>query len=64
MIDEKKMYTGNEMQWSNASKLLVKIEKPLIDGAKEYLRFEKYENVDKSIGKWKIPIENDSNIRI
>ena len=36
----------NEINRSNASKILSKVENPLIDGRKVILGFEKYENID------------------
>ena len=53
------MYVGNEMNQSNASKILAKIKNPWSIVEMWFLGFEKYENLDEKIekmekidGKW------------
>ena len=52
---------GDEMNRSNASKFLSKIENPLIDDGKVAFRVFEYGNVDEKMRKKKIKTENHPN---
>ena len=63
MMDEKNtMYARNEMNQSNSSKVLSKIENPLSIIKLEF-RVWKYENIDEKMRKKKRLMENNYNIK-